>query len=84
MKACIPNTRHVISQYYIISRVKELLNKHQKRPDFSRNNAYEKLESIVLEVDLNTFEDKLQEFLNMIKFDSFAENEVGHIFEKDK
>jgi hypothetical protein len=80
----LPNSLHLVSQYYVMSKIKELLKKHQKRPDFDRLAALDKIEDIIKETDSNSLEDKMKEFLKLISFDSIAERIVGNIFSKDK
>ena len=78
----LPNWIHLVSQYYIVSKVNELLKKHQKRPDFDRIAMRDKIESIVLEVDSNIFETKVHEFLKLLSFDTVAERTVEEMFKK--
>ena len=80
----LPNWMHLVSQYYIVSKVSELLKRHQKRPEFDRLSMLDKIESIVLEVDPNIFETKVHEYLKLISFDTVAERIVEEMFRKHK
>ncbi|CAI2385102.1 unnamed protein product [Moneuplotes crassus] len=82
LQGIFPTSKQIISQYYIVSKVKELLGKHKRRPDIDCIVLIDKIEEIVMETEKEVFENKMSDFLKMVSFDSTVERNVANIFSK--
>ncbi|CDW88447.1 protein far1-related sequence 5-like [Stylonychia lemnae] len=79
------NSRHLISQHYLLLAAKEALNPYKKRMDFDFSVAQEFFEKIVIETDNERFNQLQQEILKMIGvLDPNLQTEIIRIFDNSE
>eukprot|EP00347_Sterkiella_histriomuscorum_P015287 403357600 len=76
------NSRHLVSQHYLLLAAKEALNPYKKRMDFDYIMAQEKFERIVIETEIDRFKQLQQEIMTMIEvLDGSLKTEILRIFD---